>query len=50
MRGGSFRFMGMGRNLVKFTYEASPTEIYEIVKGQQGYTASRLDVPLDTAS
>jgi murein DD-endopeptidase MepM/ murein hydrolase activator NlpD len=49
IKGGSFRFVGDKEgNLVKFTYEAGPTEIYEIVKGPQGYTASRLDVPLDT--
>jgi murein DD-endopeptidase MepM/ murein hydrolase activator NlpD len=48
MRGGSFRFIADEEgNLLKFTYEAGPTEIYEIVKGPQGYTASRLDVPLE---
>lgn len=49
MKGGSFRFIGdQEGNLVKFTYEAGPTEIYEIVKGPQGYTTSRLNVPLET--
>jgi murein DD-endopeptidase MepM/ murein hydrolase activator NlpD len=49
MRGGSFRFIGDKEgNLVKFTYEAGPTEIYEIVKGPQGYAASRLEVSLDS--
>jgi murein DD-endopeptidase MepM/ murein hydrolase activator NlpD len=49
MRGGTLCFIGDKEgNLVTFTYEADPTEIYEVVKGPQGYTASRLDVPLDT--
>jgi murein DD-endopeptidase MepM/ murein hydrolase activator NlpD len=49
MKGGRFRFVGDPEgNLFKFTYEVGPTEIYEIVKGPQGYTTSRVDVPLET--
>ena len=49
MRGGTFRFIGdKDGNLLKFTYEAGPTEIYEVVKGPQGYTATRIEVPLET--
>ncbi len=49
MRGGSFRFVGdRDGKLVKFTYEAGPTEVYEIEKGPQGYATVRLDIPLET--
>ncbi|MDI7260258.1 MAG: M23 family metallopeptidase [Thermodesulfobacteriota bacterium] len=49
MKGGKFHFICDEREeLVRFIYEGSPTEIYEIEKGPQGYTARRKDVPLET--
>ena len=49
IKGGTYRFIS-DRNgeLVKFIYEAGPTEIYEIEKTPQGYIAQRKKVPLET--
>ena len=48
VKGGTYRcMMDMKGELVKFVFEAGPTELYEIEKGQQGYTAQRKEVPLD---
>ena len=35
-------------DLVKFVYEAGPTELYEIEKASQGYVTQKKQVPLDT--
>jgi len=49
IRGGTYRFMMDGKGeLVKFIYEAGPTEIYEIDKSPQGYVAQKKDVPVET--
>jgi murein DD-endopeptidase MepM/ murein hydrolase activator NlpD len=49
IKGGTYRLMRDGKGeLVKFIYEASPTEVYEIEKDSQGYTAQRKEVPLET--
>ena len=49
MKGGSYRFITDVRGeLVKFIYEASPTEIYEIEREDQGYVARRKSVPLES--
>jgi murein DD-endopeptidase MepM/ murein hydrolase activator NlpD len=34
--------------LVKFIFEVSPTEVYEIEKDAQGYVARKKDIPLET--
>ena len=48
IKGGSYRvIMDEKGKLVKFIYEAGPTEFYEIKKDSQGYVARRKDVPLD---
>ncbi|OGP87903.1 MAG: hypothetical protein A2156_04255 [Deltaproteobacteria bacterium RBG_16_48_10] len=49
IKGGTYRFItDVEGELVKFTFEASPTEIYEIEKDPQGYMAQRKKVPLET--
>ncbi len=49
IKGGTYRFITDGKGeLVKFVYEASPTEIYEIEKDSQGYVAQRKEVSLET--
>jgi murein DD-endopeptidase MepM/ murein hydrolase activator NlpD len=49
IKGGSFRLVTNGSGeLVKFIYEASLTEVYEIEKESQGYVAQKKKVPLDT--
>jgi murein DD-endopeptidase MepM/ murein hydrolase activator NlpD len=49
IKGGTYRFIS-DRNgeLVKFIYEAGPTEIYEIDKTPQGYVVQRKKVVLET--
>jgi murein DD-endopeptidase MepM/ murein hydrolase activator NlpD len=49
IKGGTYQFItDVKGELVKFIYEASPTEIYEIEKDSQGYIAQRKKVPLET--
>ncbi len=49
IKGGTYRFItDVKGELVKFIYEASPTEIYEIEKDAQGYIAQRKEVVLET--
>jgi len=49
IKGGTYRFIADGKGeLVKFIYEASPTEIYEIEKDSGEYVAQRKKVALDT--
>ncbi len=49
IKGGTYRlFTDVQGGLVKFIFEASPTEVYEIEKDSQGYTAQRKEVPLET--
>jgi murein DD-endopeptidase MepM/ murein hydrolase activator NlpD len=49
IKGGTYRFItDVKGELVKFIYEASPTEIYEIEKDPQGYVAQRKKVLLET--
>ncbi len=49
IKGGTYRFItDVKGELVKFIYEASPTEIYEIEKDSQGYLAQRKKVFLET--
>jgi murein DD-endopeptidase MepM/ murein hydrolase activator NlpD len=49
IKGGTYRFItDVKGELVKFIYEASPTEIYEIEKDSQGYVAQRKKVLLET--
>jgi murein DD-endopeptidase MepM/ murein hydrolase activator NlpD len=48
LKGGSYRFIAdVKGELVKFIYEASPTEIYEIEREGQQYAAQRKFVSLD---
>ena len=37
----------MGGELVRFLFEKSPTEVYEIQKGPQGYVTKQKEVPLE---
>jgi len=49
IKGGTYQFItDVKGEFVKFIYEASPTEIYEIEKDSQGYVAQRKKVPLET--
>jgi murein DD-endopeptidase MepM/ murein hydrolase activator NlpD len=49
IKGGTYRLItNVEGELVKFIYEASPTEIYEIEKDSEGYIAQRKKVPLET--
>jgi murein DD-endopeptidase MepM/ murein hydrolase activator NlpD len=49
IKGGTYQFItDVKGEFVKFIYEASPTEIYEIEKDPQGYIAQRKKVPLET--
>ena len=49
IKGGAYRLItNVKGELVKFIYEAGPTEIYEIEKGAEGYTTQRIDVPVET--
>jgi len=49
IKGGSYRLIMDGKGeLVKFTYEPDPAEVYEIGKDSQGYVAQRKEVALDT--
>jgi murein DD-endopeptidase MepM/ murein hydrolase activator NlpD len=49
IRGGSYRLVTDAKGeLVRFVYEASPTEIYEVEKDPQGYVAQRKEVSLET--
>ncbi len=49
IKGGTYRiFTDVKGGLVKFIFEAGPTEVYEIEKDSQGYTAQRKEVFLET--
>ena len=49
IKGGAYRLItNMKGELVKFIYEAGPTEVYEIEKGAEGYTTQRIEVPVET--
>ncbi len=49
IKGGTYRLITDVRGeLVKFIYEASPTEIYELEREGQGYVAQKKPVSLDT--
>jgi len=49
IKGGTFRYVSDSDGLlVKFTYEAGPTEVYEIEKIGEGYEVRQVNVPLET--
>ncbi len=49
IKGGTYRlFTDVKGDLIKFIFEASPTEVYEIEKDSQGFIAQRKAVPLQT--
>jgi murein DD-endopeptidase MepM/ murein hydrolase activator NlpD len=49
IKGGPYRIiMDPKGELVKFIYEASSTEVYEVEKNSNGYVARKKEVPLDT--
>ncbi len=49
IKGGTYRLITDGKGeLMKFIYEASPTEIYEIEKDSEEYVAQRKRVPLES--
>jgi murein DD-endopeptidase MepM/ murein hydrolase activator NlpD len=49
IKGGTYRiFSDVKGRLVRFIFEAGPTEVYEIEKDSQGYTAQRREVFLET--
>jgi murein DD-endopeptidase MepM/ murein hydrolase activator NlpD len=49
IKGGTYRFItDVKGELVKFIYEASPTEIYEIEKDSEGYVAQKKRVLLES--
>jgi murein DD-endopeptidase MepM/ murein hydrolase activator NlpD len=49
IKGGTYRlFTDVKGGLVKFIFEVGPTEVYEVEKDSQGYTAKRKVVPLET--
>lgn len=48
LRGGTYRFMMTTEGeLVKFVFEKSPTEVYKIEKGDEGYIVQKEEIPLD---
>jgi murein DD-endopeptidase MepM/ murein hydrolase activator NlpD len=48
IKGGAYRLFTDGKGeLVKFVYEASPTEIYEIEKDSEEYVVQRKKVPVE---
>jgi murein DD-endopeptidase MepM/ murein hydrolase activator NlpD len=48
IKGGAYRLVKDGQGeLLKFIYEAGPTEVYEIEKDAQGYKAQKKEVPLE---
>jgi murein DD-endopeptidase MepM/ murein hydrolase activator NlpD len=48
IRGGTYRLLtDANRELVRFVFEVSPTEVYEINKDFQGYSAQRKEVVLE---
>lgn len=49
IRGGVYRLVKDSKGeLVKFVYEVSPTEVYEIERDAQGYKAEKKEIPLET--
>ena len=49
IKGGTFRFItDLKGELVRFVFEAGPTEVYEVEKDTHGYVAQRKHVPLET--
>jgi murein DD-endopeptidase MepM/ murein hydrolase activator NlpD len=49
IKGGSYRLVTDGTGeLVRFVYEESPTEIYEVERGSQGYVGQKKEVSLET--
>jgi len=48
INGGTYIFItDMDGELVRFLFEKSPTEVYEIEKGPQGYITKQKEVPLE---
>jgi murein DD-endopeptidase MepM/ murein hydrolase activator NlpD len=48
IKGGTYRFItDVGGELVRFLFEKSPTEVYEVEKGPQGYVAKKKKVLLE---
>jgi murein DD-endopeptidase MepM/ murein hydrolase activator NlpD len=49
VKGGTYRFItDVKGDFVKFIYEVSPIEVYEVEKDSQGYVAQRKKIPLET--
>jgi murein DD-endopeptidase MepM/ murein hydrolase activator NlpD len=49
IKGGTYRFITDGKGeMVKFIYEASPTEIYEIEKDSEEFVVQRKKIPLES--
>ena len=49
IKGGTYQFItDVNGALVKFVYEAGPTEVYKVERDAQGYTARREEIPLET--
>jgi len=48
LRGGTYRFItDLEGELVKFVFEKSPTEVYKIEKGDEGYVARKKEISLE---
>jgi len=49
IKGGAYRIITDGKGeLVKFVYEAGPTEVYEIEKNSEEYVVQKKKVPVET--
>jgi len=49
IKGGTYRLVSnMKGDLVKFIFEVGPTEVYEIERDSQGYTAQKKEIVLET--
>jgi len=49
IKGGTYQFItDVKGELVKFIYEAGPTEVFKVEKDQKGYRVQKIEVPLDT--
>jgi len=48
LKGGTYRFItNMEGELVRFVFEKTPTEVYKIEKGDEGYVARKKEIPLE---
>lgn len=48
LKGGTYRFItDLEGEFVKFVFEKSPTEVFKVEKGEEGYVAQQKEIPLE---